>query len=349
MLLPDIIRLPDVLPIISSQLGIHHIKILRSTCRELSMITNADGVQMSMSDTTAKYAHADRLQNGALRLKSRVGLHYADIHDLPGIRHLHPAARLPIVSMTYKGISFIGRIWCPRRFRDFIDARAFDSNGLNKLFHPASEIFSAGNIWINRLDQDSDCFDADQETVTLLELTLDRGYVVVDGGYFHLTIIFYPVFERIGDVIPSDSASNNKRAMLLSNGAFRFNTLNGEMSVDICSISGVYTIMMCYLDEFTVHRPLISMLYNGKVYVGREWGDGSVRSFTAFSESDNMFLPDSTVLHDLAGGVWISRLQHNVDKFHDGTLFTLLELTIDRGEHAEHGGEFRMQFLFTPI
>ena len=90
------------------------------------------------------------------------------------------------------------------------------------------------------------------------------------------------------------------------------------------------------------------MLNNGNRYVGREWGNGG-RSFAALSESDSMFLPESTVLLDLAGGAWLSKLQHNVDNFYDGNLFTVLELTLDRGEEVEHGGVFSLRLLFTRI
>ena len=351
MFLQDIFRLSDILSVVSCHLGICHIKIIRLTCKELSMITNADARHMSMSDTTAKYAHADLQPSGAFRIKSRVGLHYADIRALPGLRHLH-SAPLPIVSMSFKGASFIGRAWAPYRevhemqsqCRDFIDAKLRSEYGIKDLFYPASDILSAGNVWINSLDQKSNYFgDGD---VTVLELTLDRGFVVVGGGKFRLSIFFKPIFESVGVEIQSDSPTSNKCALLLSNGAFRFNTLDGQMSVDIRSISDVRRLMMCCYSEDT--SPLISMLYNGDMYIGKEWGNGG-RSFAAFSESNDMFLPGSTVFQDLAGGVWISKLQHNVDNFYDGTLFTVLELKLDRGEQVQHGGEFCLRLLFTRI
>jgi hypothetical protein len=345
MLLTDIICLSDILPIVSSHLGIRDIKCIRATSKELSTTTNADARHMSMSETTAKYAHADLLENGAFRLKSRVGLHYADIRALPGIRRLH-STPLPIVSMMFRGVSFIGRVWAPGIRKDFIDAKIGAEYNIHQLFHPASSVLSAGNIWINKLEQIRPYDDGDAMLLKL-ELMLDRGFVAVDGGKFHLSVIFEPIFKNV--IRQSDSHANNKRPLLLSNGAFRFHTLDGQMSADIRSIPGAPRLMSNYHDEDDyLSRPLLSMLYNGDRYVGREWGNGG-RSFAALSESDGMFLPESTVLLDLAGGAWLSKLQHNVDNFHDGNLFTVLELTLDRGEQVEHGGVFSLRLLFTRI
>lgn len=338
----------DILPIISSYLGICDINCIRATSKELSTTTNADAIQMSMSETTAKYAHADLLENGAFRLKSRVGLHYADIRALPGIRRLHPphsTQEIPIVSMMFRGVSFIGRFWAPGIRNDFMDAKIDAENNIHQLFHPASAVLSAGNIWINRIEQIR--LGGNGGRVLMLELTLDRGFVAVDGGKFHLSIIFEPIFDNV--ILQSDSHANNKRPLLLSNGAFRFHTLDGQMSADIRSISGADRLMSDYYEEGDyLCRPLLSMLYHGDMYVGREWGNGG-RNFFALSESDRMFLPESTVLLDLAGGAWLSKLQHNVDNFYDGNLFTVLELTLDRGEEVEHGGVFSLRLLFTRI
>jgi hypothetical protein len=245
--------------------------------------------------------------------------------------------------MMFRGVSFIGAVWALHE-----QSLTWRTSEFGKLFQPASDVLSTGNIWINKIDQTGD-FPGDGDDM-LLELTLDRGFVVVDGGKFHFSVIFEPIFKSIGDVIlQSDSHANNKRPLLLSNGAFRFHTLDGQMSADIRSISGVRRLMRHTSDEDEpLNRPLLSMLNNGNRYVGREWGNGG-RSFAALSESDSMFLPESTVLLDLPGGAWLSKLQHDVDNFYDGTLFTVLELTLDRGEQVEHGGLFSLRLLFTRI
>jgi hypothetical protein len=247
--------------------------------------------------------------------------------------------------MMFRGVSFIGRFWAPGIRNDFMDAKIDAENNIHQLFHPASAVLSAGNIWINRIEQIR--LGGNGGRVLMLELTLDRGFVAVDGGKFHLSIIFEPIFDNV--ILQSDSHANNKRPLLLSNGAFRFHTLDGQMSADIRSISGADRLMSDYYEEGDyLCRPLLSMLYNGDMYVGREWGNGG-RNFFALSESDGMFLPESTVLLDLAGGAWLSKLQHNVDNFYDGNLFTVLELTLDRGEEVEHGGVFSLRLLFTRI
>ena len=332
MALPDILSRSDILPIVASFLGIRDIKCIRAASKELSTNINADARHMSMSETTATYAHADLLENGAFRVKSRVGLHHADIRALPGIRRLH-SSPLPIVSMLFRGVSYIGRFWSP--------GEPSWTARMHELFHPFSDMLSAGNIWIDNLYN----IRLEDSNVLMLELTLDRGFVRVDAGIVYLDTPFEPIFESIAGHVQSDA--NTKRPLLLSNGAFRFRTLDGHLTADIRSISSVRRLMMEYRDG-PVHRPLLSMLYNGDKYVGRECGNGG-RSFAALSESDSMFLPESTVLLDLAGGAWLSKLQHDVDNFYDGTLFTVLELTLDRGEQVEHGGLFSLRLLFTRI
>jgi hypothetical protein len=55
------------------------------------------------------------------------------------------------------------------------------------------------------------------------------------------------------------------------------------------------------------------------------------------------------VLQDLAGGVWISNITHNVNHFGDGVLYTVLILTLDRMNTATYPGEFRLRLVFTPF
>ena len=198
MALPDILSRSDILPIVASFLGICNIKCIRAASKELSTSINADARHMSMSETTATYAHADLLKNGAFRVKSRVGLHYADIRALPGIRRLH-STPLPIVSMLFRGVSYIGRFWSP--------GEPSWTARMHELFHPFSDMLSAGNICIDNLYN----IRLEDSNVLMLELTLDRGFVRVDAGIVYLDTPFEPIFESVVGHVPQYSRKSVRR------------------------------------------------------------------------------------------------------------------------------------------
>ena len=195
MFLLNLICSPDIIPTFHHHLlAVCQWRALQMTCKRLRDRIDKQVQMKIIRLATEKYAHAVLLPNGAFRLSSRLGLQSVDIRALPGMNplmfeanHLNPTGNNPIVSMKFNGETFIGRPWGGR------GTCFMDTNKTNEMFRPDSTILLAGNVWISKLDHDIDFFN-NNTLHTVLRLTLDRGYVVVDCGKYHLDI----VFTRVG-------------------------------------------------------------------------------------------------------------------------------------------------------
>jgi hypothetical protein len=138
-----------------------------------------------------------------------------------------------------------------------------------------------------------------------------------------------------------------RHAVLLPNGAFRLTSLLDKQSVDIRAIPGMNSLMFeaNHLNPMG-NNPIISMKFNGETFVGRPWG-GRGRCFMDTNLTNEMFRSDSTVL--LAGNVWISKLDHDVDFFNNNTLHTVLSLMLDRGYVVVDCGMYPLEIVFTRV
>ena len=147
-----------------------------------------------------------------------------------------------------------------------------------------------------------------------------------------------------------DAIARYTRAVLLPNGAFRLHSRFGVHTVEIRAIPGMNQLMVeaNYVNPLR-SNPVLSMRLNGVVYIGRPWGAGGGRDFSLTGEPMTMFMSNATALQNLAGGVWITNLDTRADFFGDGTLYTVLQLTLDRGNTPTFPGPYRMQLVFTPV
>ncbi len=67
-------------------------------------------------------------------------------------------------------------------------------------------------------------------------------------------------------------------------------------------------------------------------------------------ESNRLFRTNSTILQELAGGAWISRVNHNVAYFgHPDLTCTTIHLTLHKSYVMVDGGAFKLQLVCTPI
>ena len=363
MFLSNIINSPDTLPFVACRLEFINLHALRETCREFKTSITTDLLAKREPEAFAKYAHATLQPNGAFQLNSRFGLHTVYIQALPGLLPLmvesthmtsmrypgmadrvNPLSCNPVIAMQFNGETFIGRPWGGVSGRDFLETRK-----TKEMFKSTSTVLLVGNVWISKLIQTN--FFGDNITYTVLQITLDRGNAVPESGEFRLQMIFTPVGASTIDVVQANADANEKRALRLPNGAFRFKGLRFHDTVDVRLIPFIDNIMIEAKQLGLIrHNPFISMVHNGNIYVGRSWGvSHGGRDYRHLSESMNMFHPDSTVILDLAGGVWISGMSINIDFFSTGPNSTVLELTLDKGVNIVSGGMYHMQLIFTRI
>ena len=356
VLLHDLISSPDILPFIACHVYPIHMHALQMTCVQLNknMKNISSNVQKKCRENAVvKYAHAVLLPSGAFQLSTYLGFQTLSIRALPGINQLmieanlmNPGGLNPFVSVMLNGSVFIGRLWGGRG-RDFMDTYL-----TGVMFDPTAGVLSTGDVWISTLDHRVDSFGKGL-LFTELELTLNRGYVALNAGKFLQRIILTPMESSVGNVVYADLVPHNRskpRAHLTTNGAFRFYNLEHRLNVDIRLITGFDDLMVeaKSVAHFR-HSPILSMLHNGELYVGRSMGCRE-QSFLVQPEALGMFHSDSKVLLQLAGGAWIRELEHEVDHFRDGTLYTVLDLTLHTGDVISHGGGvFNVKLIFTKI
>lgn len=147
-----------------------------------------------------------------------------------------------------------------------------------------------------------------------------------------------------------EAISKYKRAVLLPNGAYRLHSPLGVHTVDIHTIPGMRSLVVeALLFRDPEDKSFVSMMHNGKKYIGRPWPLGTQeRDFLETKDTRRVFSSNATVLQDLAGGVWISNLNTNACFNGDITLNTVLQLTLDRGDTPTFPGQYKLQIVFTP-
>jgi hypothetical protein len=145
-----------------------------------------------------------------------------------------------------------------------------------------------------------------------------------------------------------DAVAKYTRAVLLSNGAYLLHSRFGARAVEICAIPGVHQLMsQPNLINPNWSNPIVSMRLNGVTYIGRQWTVPG-RDFSITGDHRIMFSSTATVLQTLAGGAWISHLDTSNNFFGDGTLHTVVWLTLDRGNTLVFPGQYQLQLVCTP-
>ena len=107
------------------------------------------------------------------------------------------------------------------------------------------------------------------------------------------------------------------------------------------------------------HNPMLLVRLNGDAYVARAWAgnnrvDGQApwphaQDFMVFGKTHELFLPESTLLQKLAGGAWISRVNHNVVWEGSNHTCTTIHLTLHKSYVVVSGGEFKLQLACIPL
>ena len=147
-----------------------------------------------------------------------------------------------------------------------------------------------------------------------------------------------------------DAIARYTRAVLLPNGSYQLHSRFGVHTMEIRAIPGMHQLMVeaNYVNP-RGSNPVLSMKLNGVAFIGRPWGAGGGRDFSLTGEQMTMFMSNATALQNLAGGVWITNLDTRANFFGDGTLYTVIQLTLDRGNIPTFPGQYRMQLVFTLV
>ena len=142
-----------------------------------------------------------------------------------------------------------------------------------------------------------------------------------------------------------DAIKRYTYAVLLPSGAFRFHSEYGVHSMELGIVSGMGALLT---DDMRNH-PLMSMRYNGQLYVGRVWSWEAHGGFGGFDNTARLFERDSgTMMEAFPGGTWISSVEHNVDVFSNEELYTVVQLACDRGFVASlFPGMYFLELIFT--
>ena len=142
-----------------------------------------------------------------------------------------------------------------------------------------------------------------------------------------------------------DAIKRYTYAVLLPSGAFRFHSEYGVHSMELGVVSGMGAL---FTDDMRNH-PLMSMRYNGQLYVGRAWSWEAHGGFGGFDNTSGLFERDSGKMTAVfPGGVWISSVEHNADVFPNGESYTVVQLACDRGFVVSHlPGLYFLELIFT--
>ncbi len=145
-----------------------------------------------------------------------------------------------------------------------------------------------------------------------------------------------------------DAVAKYAHAVLLPNGAYLLHSRFGVRAVEIRAIPGMQQLMV-EANHINPHwsNPIVSMKLNGLTYIGRQWSVPG-RDFSVTRDQRIVFLSTATVLQTLAGGAWISHLDTSNNFFGDGTLYTVVRLTLDRGNTLVFPGQYQLQLVCTP-
>ncbi len=147
-------------------------------------------------------------------------------------------------------------------------------------------------------------------------------------------------------------------AVQLPSGAYRLHSRFGEHTMDV-TVPILTTLMFPELFYPSQYGPSLHMRLDGVEYVARAWPGTDVtngwnlwqraQDFTTTGEADQLFLPGSTILQELAGGAWISRVNHDVVYFGSNLTCTIVHLTLHKSYVMVDGGVFKLQLVCTPI
>jgi hypothetical protein len=154
------------------------------------------------------------------------------------------------------------------------------------------------------------------------------------------------------------------RAVQLPSGAHRLHSRFGEHTMD--AALPLFTMLMfpelAYTRNGPQYGPPLHVRLDGVEYIARVWPNTDVADgrtlwpstqdlhVTTTDESNRLFRISSTILQELAGGAWISRVNHNVAYYGTPNLTcTTIHLTLHKSYVMVDGGAFKLQLVCTPI
>ncbi len=153
------------------------------------------------------------------------------------------------------------------------------------------------------------------------------------------------------------------RAVQLPSGAHRLHSRFGEHTMDAALPR--FTMHMfpelAYTQRVPQYGPPLHVRLDGVEYIARVWPNTDVTDgrtlwprvqdfhVTSADDSKRLFRTNSTILQELAGGAWISRVNHNVAYFgHPNLTCTTVHLTLHKSYVMVDGGAFKLQLICTP-
>ena len=146
------------------------------------------------------------------------------------------------------------------------------------------------------------------------------------------------------------------RPVLLPSGAFRLHSRGGLHTIDVAVPALTRQVFPEGSD--TQYGPVLLVRLNNVAYTARAWEGTHVVDGEAWwppaqdwmntGLANRLFLPETTILQDLAGGAWISRV--DLDSAFYGTHHrcTIVHLTLHKSFVMVDGGEFKLQLVCDP-
>jgi hypothetical protein len=200
-----------------------------------------------------------------------------------------------------------------------------------------------------------DIFSHQKELISLIEKFLNPLHTTRLRAVSKLLHANFPA--KAHEAKGKEILARCTRAVQLPNGAYRLHSRFGEHTMHV-AVPMLTTLMFPEL-FYPSYGPPLHMRLDGAEYVARAWPgtdvtDGrtlwpNAQDLTATGESDQLFLPGSTILQELAGGAWISRVNHDVVYFGSNLTCTTVHLTLHKSYVMVDGGAFKLQLICTPI
>ena len=360
-----------VLPV-AHVLEVCHMRQLRSVSKGMYDAISTETLKEHEQKTILRNKRAEQLPNGAHRLRSPLGMHTLDvavsgtvgalfsdiIHTL--VRHTPQPVTSPILLVTLDGVPYVARAWAgsggseltrPAPWTAEQDMITIDKAG--SAFLPGSTLLQdlPGGAWIRSANHGVRLTDGSGLHCTTVHLTLGQHRLL-------LICVPMPAAAETPETTPPHT-----RAELLPSGAFRLRTLDGRHTLLATSTPlAARLIPDC---EHQAESPMLLLRIDGAPYIARAWfGNNTATGPAPWNRAQDflcvgrqsdigLFRPDSTILQNLMGGAWISRLTHDVPWRNTDRTSTSVQLVLDetfvitdRPDRA--AGTFHLQLVCAP-
>jgi hypothetical protein len=373
--LSSIMCCSDTALLIAQALEIHHMRMLGSASKLLHETTTSGVLKEHEQKMMVRNTQAELLPNGAHRLRSPLGMHTLDVAVSHTICLIFPDFRKepygpqvsgtfnPTLLMTLDSNPYIARIWADDQLIGTVPwPPMHDATTLrtaNRLFHPESTILQnlLGGAWISTVNHGV-AMNGPHRTCTIVHAIIDNTFVAAEGKRLHLRLICAPLpaaktskVDFAGDM----PTAQTSRAEQLPSGAFCLRSLDGKHTL----VATASPTAAMFFPDLIMQNPMLLLRLDGAPYVARvtpgndeatgpaQWT--RAQDFVRTGFADDLFRINSTILQELAGGAWISRVDHNVAwRGADHTFCTTVHLVLDKTCVVVNGGRYNLQLVCAP-